>query len=144
MGDAGRDSGPIGSAAALAETDVVDGALGGSGDEAEGDGSTKDLEVVVVDLILEAGRARLIETMKLIEVDTIAIGHEQAVKDHGEPALSKTIDGFDLAEHKTTLRNEDVLSIVGIDGVRNHDLHRTGEVPIQAVDQGGFDYGSFK
>jgi hypothetical protein len=40
------------------------------------DGGIEDFEIVVVDLIPESGVAHRIETVELVEIDGVAIGHQ--------------------------------------------------------------------
>ncbi len=49
-----------------------------TGDDAECDRRAEDFEVVVVGLILQPGIADLIETVELVEIDGVAIGHDEA------------------------------------------------------------------
>ena len=59
-----------------------------------GEGSAKDAQVVVVNLVAKAGIAGLVETLELVKADGVAVRHEQPMKDDGKTRLT---EGFDLA-----------------------------------------------
>src|SRR5580704_3616255 len=48
---------------------------------------TKDLEVVIVDLIFQSFLSDLIQTLELVEIDGVAVWHKQTVKNHGHSPL---------------------------------------------------------
>ena len=95
-------------------------------------------KIVVVDLVLQPFFADLIETVKLIEIDRVSIGHDHAMEYDGDPALLAEATCPDLArltEHDRSIGNEHMLAIVRIDGARNQDLHRTRCITIEPIHQ---------
>src|SRR5208282_4485117 len=58
-----------------------------SGNHTQSDRGAENLKVMIVDLVFQPFLSDLIETLKLIEIDGVAVWHNQAVKNHGHPAL---------------------------------------------------------
>ena len=80
-------------------------------------GCAKDLEVVIVDLILQPLLADLVEAMELVKVYGVPVRHNQAVEDDGHPPLlteacRANLLGF--AKDDGSLGNEDMLTVVRI------------------------------
>ncbi len=50
------------------------------GDGAHGNGSAKNLQVMMIDLVVESGFANLIESLELVKIQRISIRHNQAMK----------------------------------------------------------------
>ncbi len=72
---------------------------------------------MVVDLVLQALLADLVETVELVEIDRVPVRHDQAVKDNGHaPLLAKAgrADLLRLPKHDRSLRDDDVLVVVRI------------------------------
>ena len=77
----------------------------------------EDLEVVVVDLIFQPFLSDLVEALELIEIDGVTVWHNQAVKNHGHPALlaeARRSNLLRFAQNNRSLGNDDVLMIVRI------------------------------
>src|SRR5271157_2494275 len=83
-------------------------------DCANGERDAEDAEIVVVDLIAEAGVADLIEPLKPVEADGISIGHEDAVEGHGQTCLAKSIDLLGFAEQLGSRGDQEVLAVVRV------------------------------
>ena len=75
-----------------------------AGDDAQRNRSTEDLQVVVVDLIFQAGLADLIETVKLVEIDRIAIGHQHSMEGDGKALLAESGDLLRFAQNERAFR----------------------------------------
>src|ERR1700729_1546249 len=54
-----------------------------SGNHPQSDRRAENLNVVVVDLILEPFLSNLIEALEPVEIDGVAVRHNQTVKNHG-------------------------------------------------------------
>src|ERR1019366_4684815 len=94
--------------------------LAGAGNHTQGDRGAKDFQVVVVDLVLQPFLPDLVEAVKLVEIDGIAIRHNQTVKNDGHtPLLSEArrsnLLGF--APNDRSLGDDDVLMVVRIQRV---------------------------
>ncbi len=99
---------------------------------------------MVVHLVGEAGGPGLIETVELVEIDGITIGHEHAMETDGQPPLAETRDLLDIAQQKSASGNQHMLSVLAIHGVGDHDFHRPGEIADQPVEQRGIENRAFK
>src|SRR5580700_4014671 len=113
-----------------------------SGNHAQGYRSTEDLKVVVVYLILHPFLSDLIETLELVEVDGVAVRHNQAVKHDGHPALlakARRSDLLSLAQHDRPFGNDDVLMIVRIQRVGDKGFNRTCSISIQPIHKNGVE-----
>ena len=100
------------------------------------DRSAEDLEVVVVDFVFQAFFSDLIEAMKLIKIDRIAVGHDHAVKDYGQTALLAESDGTDLtsfSKNDGPIRDKHMLAVVRVDRIRDQHLHRTYLITIKPI-----------
>src|SRR5579862_3261814 len=105
---------------------------------------TEDAQVMVVLLIAEAGIPYLIETLKLVEVDRKTVGHDEPVKGDREPRLPKGIDLPGFAQNLCSGGNEKVLSVVGVNIIREQAFNRTRELPVESIDKDGFEDGPFE
>src|SRR5262249_45106701 len=74
-------------------------------DSPESEGGAEDAEVMVVDLVAEAGVADLIETLEAVETGRKPIGHDKTVKGNGETGLAEGFDLAGLAEQLGSGRN---------------------------------------
>ena len=77
-------------------------------------------KVVVVDLVFQPFLADLVETVKLVEIDGVTVGHNQAVKYDGHPPLLAEARRSDLlcfAQHDRSFGDDDVLMVVRIQGI---------------------------
>jgi hypothetical protein len=90
---------------------------------------------VIVDLILEAGGSGLIETVELVEIDGVSIGHQQAMEGDGEAFLAETTHLLRLTQNERAFRDEKMLSVLAVDRIRDHHLQRPGKLPVQTIDQ---------
>ena len=75
---------------------------------------------MVVDLIFQAFLSDLIEAMKLIKIDRVAVGHNHAVKDNGQTALLAESDRTNLpsfSKHNGAIRDKHMLAVVRIDRI---------------------------
>src|SRR6185437_4941053 len=113
-------------------------------DYTQSDGRAKNLQVVIVDLVGQSGFPRSIKSVELIEIDGVAIGHDHAVKHHGQAALSEARDLLYFSKNESSFRNKYMLPVLAIDGVCDHRLHRPGEVAVQSIHQYGVDGCTFK
>jgi len=107
LGAAGRDG-----AAALLD-------LARAGDKTQRDRCAKDLEIVIIDLVLCPFLADLVETVKLVEVHAVAVGHDEAVENHGNAALlaeASSPNFLCLTESDGAIGDEHMLAIMGIEG----------------------------
>src|SRR5208282_3185164 len=91
--------------------------LAGTGNDTQGDRSTEDFQVMVVDLVFQPFFTDLVEAVKLVEIDGVTIRHNQPVKSDGHaPLLSEarrsSLLGF--TEHDRSLGDNDVLTIMRI------------------------------
>ena len=78
------------------------------------------MQVMIIYFVLQSLLADLVEAMKLIEVNAIAVGHDHAMEDDGHAALLAEACRADLpgfAEHDSSVGNDHVLMVVGIDRV---------------------------
>jgi len=77
-------------------------------------------------------------TVELVEIDRVAVGHNQAVKDDGHPPLlaeSRRPDLLCFAKDDRSFWDDDVLAVVRIQGIRDKDLDGAGGVAVQAIHQ---------
>ena len=118
--------------------------FGDGADRADGERSAEDAQVVVVDLVAETGVADLVESLKTVEARRVAVRHDQAMKGDGEPRLAEGFDLAGFAEELGSRRNQKMLTVVGIDVVGEKTLDGPGELPVETIDENGFEYGSFK
>ena len=91
--------------------------LARSGNHTQSDRGAENLKVMIVDLVFQPFLSDLIETLELVEIDGVTIRHNQAVKNHGHPALlaeARRSNLLRLAQNNRSLRNDHVLMIVGI------------------------------
>src|SRR6266849_781718 len=135
LGYAPGNSGAVGFTAGLRQTCAAVRALRGSGDDAKSNGRAEDLEVVMVDLVFQAVLTDLVEAVKLVEIHGVTVRHNQPVEDHRQPALAETLHFAVFAQSKGSFGNQDVLAVMGISRVRDHDLDRPREIAIKAIDQ---------
>ena len=66
---------------------------------------SEDFEVVVIHFVAQTCIADLIQTLELVEVDGIAVRHDQPVKRNGKASLAECVHGFRLAEDLSPGRN---------------------------------------
>ena len=92
---------------------------------------------MVVHLVAEAGLADLVEAFELVQAQRVAVGHDDAVEENGKPFLAEAVHLLDFPEHTGTLRDEEVLAVVGVDIGGHHAVDRAGEVGGQAVGENG-------
>ena len=78
--------------------------LANGSESANSERDSEDAEVVIVDLIPQAGVADLVEPFELIEADGIPIGHEHAMEHDGQTGLAEGIDLLGFAEQLRTCR----------------------------------------
>ncbi len=88
--------------------------FGDRSDRSDGERHTEDAEIVVVDLVPQAGVADLVEPLELVEADGISVRHEQAMEHDGETCLAEGVHLLGFAEQLRACRNEQVLAVVGI------------------------------
>src|ERR1700761_7282062 len=122
------------------------GNLRSSGDDAECNGCSKDLKVMVVDLVLQTLFSNLIQPVELVKVHGIAVRHDETVEDNDHaPLLAETAVSHLLGFTKSyrPLGDEDMLMIVRIDRIRDKHLDRTNGVTVEAVHQNGINGGPF-
>ena len=115
------------------------GGLGSSCDDAEGNRRAEDLDIVIVHLVLEAGGPRLIETVELVEVDGVAIRHQQAMKGDGEALLAEAGNLLRIAEDECALGDQHVLAVLAVDRIGDHDFDRSGKFAVEPVNQHSVD-----
>ena len=75
---------------------------------------------MVVDLVLHAGLADLVETVKLVEIDGVAIRHQHAVEGDGKALLAEAGDLLRIAEDERAFRDQNMLAVLAVDGIRDH------------------------
>src|SRR5579885_158190 len=119
--------------------DVARSGLGNAAEKPDGERSAKDLHVVVVDLIVQGGGAKLVKSFELVEIDRIPVRHDKAVKEHGEPLLAEGADLIGFAQNLRARRKQDVLPVGGIDIVGDKTVDGAGETPIEPVHEHGVD-----
>ena len=83
-------------------------------ESADGERYSEDAEIVVVDLIPQAGVADLVEPLELIEADGIPVRHEHAMEDDGQTGLAEGVHLLRFTEQLRTCRNQQVLAVVRI------------------------------
>src|ERR1017187_2438636 len=91
-----------------------------SGDHTQSDRGSEDLKVVIIDLVFQSLLPDLIEALKLVEIDGIAVRHNQTVENDGHPALLTEARRSNLlcfTENYCPLGNDDVLTIMRIQRV---------------------------
>ena len=113
-------------------------------DEPDRGGRSERRPVVMVDLVAQARIADLIESKKLIEAQRAAVWHQEPVKPHCEPGLSKRLNGSRLAEDARPRRNEHVLSAVGVHRIRDQAVDRGCSASVEAVGQYRVDESSLE
>ena len=99
---------------------------------------------MIVDLVAESGVADLIEPLKMIKAHGVAVWHEQPVKRNGEPPLPETLHLPRFTEKFRSCRNQQTLAVMRIDIVCKKTFNGTGELPVETVEENGFEDGSFK
>ena len=99
----------------------------------------KICEIVVVDLIFQAGLAHLIETVELVEIDGVPIRHQHPVEGDGEALLSEAGDLLRIAKNERAFRDKHMLAVLAVNGIGDHDLDRPGELAVEPIDQRGVD-----
>src|ERR1700694_5788955 len=104
----------------------------------------EDAEIVVVDLIPQAGIAYLVEPLELIQADGITIRHDEAGEGDGKPRLGERIDLLHLTQNLRSSGNQKMLAVVGVNVVCEKAFDGTGELPVEPVDEDGFEYGAFE
>src|SRR5665213_3985275 len=112
--------------------------LRGTSDHTKRNRRSEDLQVVIVDLILQALLADLIEAVELVEVNAVSVRHQQAMEsDRDSPLLAETggADLAGLAQHDRSLGNEDVLVIVRVHRIRYQHLHRPHGIAVKPIHQ---------
>src|SRR5215469_14117868 len=126
----------VGINAIASECAAAVGHFRGSANDPERDRSPEYREIVVVDLVLESGLANLIESLKLVKVNRVAVRHNHAVEDNGHTPLLAETSCADLArfsEHDCAFRYQDVLMIVRVDGSGYHHLYRSCSISVKAI-----------
>src|SRR5205807_1255440 len=88
-------------------------AFGHGPDRSNRERGAEDAEVMVVDLVAEAGVADLVEPLKVVEAGGIAIGHNQAMKRNREPRLPEALDFPGFPQQFRANRNQQMLSVMG-------------------------------
>ena len=114
--------------------------LRGTGNDAKSNRRSKDLQIMVVHNVLQAFLANLIETVKLVEIDAVAIRHNHPVEDDSQPALlaeSGCADLLRFAQHDGSIGNQHMLVVVRVDGIRDEHLDRPNRIAVQPVHQNG-------
>src|SRR5258708_26095705 len=138
------DTGFIGFASRFVVALISVRGLGCARDNAQRNRSSEYLDIVVVDLVLEAGGSGLIETVELVEIDGVAVWHQQTVKGDGEALLAEAGNLLHLAEDESAFGDQQVLPVLTVDGVGDHYLQRPGELTIKTVDQYRVDSRALK
>ena len=95
-------------------------------------------------LIAQPGVADLVEALELVEADGIAVRHDEPMEDNGEASLPEGFHLLRFAKNLRSCRNQQVLAVVRVDVVCEQALDGTGELPVEPVDENGFENGSFK
>src|ERR1700733_1923248 len=137
--EAGSDTGFVRLGAGFVKAFVEIGDLGCTGDDTQRDRRAEDLDIVVVDLVLQAGIPDLIETVELVEIDGVAIRHEQPMEGHGKTFLAQTSNLLDVTEDERALGDQEVLPIMAVHRVSDHDLQRPSELTIETICEYGVD-----
>src|SRR5713226_6824813 len=95
-----------------------------SSDHTQSYRGAEDLKVVIVYLVLQSSLTDLVEAVELVEIDGVAVRHNQAVKNNGHsPLLAEACRSNLLCftENHCPLGNDDVLMIVRIQRVRDEN-----------------------
>ena len=79
-------------------------AFGDGSESADRERNTEDAEIVVIDLVPQAGVADLVEPLELVEADGIAVGHEHAMEHDGQTRLAEGVDFLGFPEKLSNLR----------------------------------------
>src|SRR5882757_6202680 len=87
-------------------------------------------EIVVVDLIPQAGITYLVEPLELIQADRITIRHDEAVEGDSKPRLAERIDLLRLTENLRSSGNQKMLAVVGVNVGCEKAFDGTGELPV--------------
>jgi len=83
--------------------------LARSGNHTQSDRGAENLKVMIVDLVFQPFLSDLIETLELVEIDGVTIRHNQAVKNHGHPALlaeARPLQSSSPRQNNRSLGNE--------------------------------------
>src|SRR5581483_6116708 len=99
---------------------------------------------MVIDLVPESGCPELIEVFELVEIHRESIGHDEPVKGDCKPRLTKAIHLRSLAQNFASGGDQNVLTVVGINVIRDQALDWPGETSIQAIHEHGFEDRAFK
>ena len=108
--------------------------LGDGADCTDSQGDAKQSYIVVIDLVAQTGVAGLVESLKPIEAGRVAVRHDQAMKENGEPSLAEALDLAGLAKNLGARRNQNMLAVVGVDIASEKAFDRSGELPVEAVE----------
>src|SRR5580692_2971961 len=93
---------------------------------------------MVVDLVLGAFLANLVKTVKLVKVHAVTVRHDEPVEDNGHAPLLADTRGSDLfgfAQNNRSVGDEDMLTVMRIERIRDKNFHPAYGVPIQAIHQ---------
>ncbi len=88
----------------------------------------------------------LVEAVELVEIDGVAIGHNQAVKCNGHAPLlaeARRSNLLGFAQNHRSLGDDDVLMIMRIQGIRDKDFDWPYGVSVQAIHQNGVENRAF-
>src|SRR4029453_17587682 len=93
--------------------------------------------VVVIHFVPQTRIADLIETHELVETPSAAVGHEQSVKGNCETRLTERLHGPRFSQNSCAGRNQNVLTAVRVDRVRDEAIDRCGRTALEPVGQNG-------
>src|SRR6266478_6825722 len=94
----------------------------------------EDAEIVLVDLIPQAGITYLVEPLELIQADGITVRHDEAMKHDGKPRLAERIDLLRLTQNLRSGGNQKMLAVVGVNVGSEKAFDGTRELPVEPVD----------
>jgi hypothetical protein len=98
----------------------------------------------MINFVLETSFANLVQALELIEVNGVAVRHDEPMKDHSQARLPEALDPLRLSHDFCAGRDEQALSVVRVDAIGHHANDRTAEVTVQSRDERSFKNRPFK
>ena len=85
-------------------------------------------------MVVEAGLADLVEAGEGVEGDTVAVRHQQSMKNDGEAVLADVGNPAGFPNDLGPLGNNQMFPVVAPEVSGDHALDRTGEGTIEAIE----------
>src|SRR5437899_2481326 len=99
---------------------------------------------MVIHLVLQARLTDLVQALEFVEIDGVAVRHDQPVESNRQSFLPKGFHFSYLTQHPASLWDKKMPAIARINIRCHHAIDRTRERAVQTIGQYRFNNAAFK